>query len=166
MRRAYSPNGRSTRKRARSSIRPRRRRRGSEGEVLRVDGGPDRRQRLALGLHPHHVTRDVQTQRSRRGVAGEGDAAGPFVLHVAGAVRGVAELVAAAGARHPGERVRVVDREGVEAGRGPRPPANPPPSTGPPRAFATAGTRGGTRRAVPPPPRPTPRPTPPEPGGG
>src|SRR3989442_56294 len=118
MRGAYYPNGGSTGKTARphSSLRPRCRRRGSEAKVLRVDGLTDRRQRLALGLHPHHVPRDVQAQRSGRGMAGEGDVAGRLVLHVAGAVRGVAERAAAAGAEHPRERVRVVHREGVEPG--------------------------------------------------
>src|SRR5882672_9159224 len=80
-------------------ILPWRGRRGPELEVLRVYGGADRGQRLALCLHPHHVPRDVEAQGSGRGVAREGDPARRLVLDVAGAVREMAELLAAARAR-------------------------------------------------------------------
>src|SRR5262245_13027084 len=101
----------------RISLRPRRRRRGPEREVLRVDRVADRRRRLAFGLEAHHVTRDVQTQRSGGAVAGEGDLVAPLGLHVTGAVRGVAKPLAAAGARDGRKGIPVLEREGVELRR-------------------------------------------------
>src|SRR4029453_11523400 len=101
----------------RISLRPRRRRRGTEGEVLHVDRVTDRRRRLALGLEAHHVTRDVQTERSGGGVAGERDLVAPLGLHVAGAVGGGAEPLAAASARDGREGVPVLEREGIELRR-------------------------------------------------
>src|SRR5207249_2789269 len=97
------------------SVRPWGRRGGAEAKVLLVDGGADRRQRLALAFHAHHVTRDVHAQGSGRGVAREGDEAVRFGLHVAGPIRRMAEAGAAARARHPAERVGVGGGEGVEA---------------------------------------------------
>src|SRR5713226_6580901 len=96
-------------------LRPRRRRRRAEPQILRVDGRADLGERLALGLQAHHVTRDVQAERSGRRVARERDAALRLGLHVAGPVRAVPEAAAAAGARHPLERVPVLGGEGVEA---------------------------------------------------
>src|SRR5262245_31303534 len=101
----------------RISLRPRRRRRGPEREVLRVDRVADRRRRLAFRLETHHVTRDVQTERSGGGVAGERDLFAPLGFHVAGAIGGVAEPLAAAGARDDREGVPVLEREGVELPR-------------------------------------------------
>src|SRR5262245_39650211 len=98
----------------RISLRPRRWRRRPEGKVLRVDRVADRRLRLAIGLPAHHVTRDVQTERSGGGVAGERDLVAPLGLHVTGAVRGVAEPLAAAGTRDEREGIPVLQREGVE----------------------------------------------------
>src|SRR4030095_3522643 len=76
----------------------------------------NRGDRRALGLESHHVTRDIQAQRSRRRVTGEGDAVSLLVFHIAGAVRRVGEPLAAAGARHPRQRLRVLHREGIEPG--------------------------------------------------
>src|SRR5204863_7336536 len=99
------------------SVRPRGRRGRSEVEVLLVDRGPDGRQRLALALHAHHVTRDVQAHGSGRGVAREGDAPVRFGLHVAGSVRDMSDVRTAARTRHPAKRVGIAGREGVEPGR-------------------------------------------------
>src|SRR5438876_11021874 len=68
--------------------------------VLRVDRPPHLEQRLALAPHACHVTRDVETDRSRCGVAREGQRAVRVErLDVAVAVALVAEAVAAAEAR-------------------------------------------------------------------
>src|SRR2546422_2918068 len=83
----------------RVSFRPRSRCRRSEPEVRRVDGGADLREGLALGPLAHHVTRDVHTEGSRRGVTGEGDPSLRLRLDVAGTVRGVTQTRAAASAR-------------------------------------------------------------------
>src|SRR5215813_4064752 len=101
----------------RISLRPRRRRRGPEREVLRVDRVADCRRGLAFRLEAHHVTRDVQTERSGCGVAGERDLVAPLGLDVAGAVGGVAEPLAAARARDGREGVPVLEREGIEPRR-------------------------------------------------
>src|SRR5437773_9226715 len=61
------------RPRGRFSIRSRGRRRRPELEVRRVDRGADLGERLALGLHAHHVTRDVHAERSGGGVTRERD---------------------------------------------------------------------------------------------
>src|SRR5207237_4121794 len=91
----------------RTSLRARRRRRRAELQIARVDGCADLGERLALGLQAHHVTRDVEAERSGRGVARERDVALGLGLHVAGPVRAVTEVGAAARARHPTKRVRV-----------------------------------------------------------
>src|SRR5256712_12211626 len=64
--------------------------------VLRVDRPPHLEQRLALAPHACHVTRDVETDRSRCGVAREGQRALPVVrLDAADAGALVAGTVAA-----------------------------------------------------------------------
>src|SRR3989449_360047 len=102
------------RPRGRFSIRSRGRRRRPELEVRRVDRRADRDERLALGLHAHHVTRDVHAERSGGGVTRELNPPRLLRLDVAGAVRGVTQALATAGARHPRERVRVFDGEAIE----------------------------------------------------
>src|SRR2546427_4121958 len=68
-------------------------------DVCSSDLGADLRERLALGPLAHHVTRDVHTEGSRRGVTGEGDPSLRLRLDVAGTVRGVTQTRAAASAR-------------------------------------------------------------------
>src|SRR5262249_55645275 len=97
-------------------LRPRGRGGRAEAEVLLVDRRADCRQRLALVLHAHHVTRDIQAHGSGRSVAREGQATARFRLHVARPVRGVAEVFAPARTRHPAQRVGLARREGGEPG--------------------------------------------------
>src|ERR1700687_650550 len=63
----------------------------TEAAVALVDLAPDLRHRRSRLLHAHHVTRDVQAEGSRRGVAGERHPVGRFRLHVTGSVGSVAE---------------------------------------------------------------------------
>src|SRR5439155_2018449 len=78
--------------------------------VLRVDRPPHLEQRLALAPQACHVTRDVETDRSRCGVAREGQRAVRVErLDVAVAVALVAEAVAAAEARDVLQLVAVLD---------------------------------------------------------
>src|SRR5438132_8727892 len=64
-----------------------------ELEVRRVDRRADLGERLALGLHAYHVTRDVHAERSGGGVTRERDPSRLLRLDVAGAVRGVAQAL-------------------------------------------------------------------------
>src|SRR5712691_4437988 len=90
-----------------SPLRIQRRRR--DAVILAVDHLPHFHQRLAGPPHRHHVTRDVQANRSRRGVAGEGDGAVLVEgLDVAVAVALVAEPRAATNARDVLEFIAVV----------------------------------------------------------
>src|SRR3989442_78775 len=78
--------------------------------VLSVDRPPHIEQRLPLAPHACHVTRDVETDRSRRGVAREGQRAARVErLDVAVAVALVAEAVTAAEARNVLQLVAVLD---------------------------------------------------------
>src|SRR5438034_11616671 len=84
--------------------------------VLRVDRPPHLEQRLALAPHACHVPRDVETDRSRCGVAREGQRAVRVEpLDVAVAVALVAEAVAAAEARDVLELLAVLDGILVQA---------------------------------------------------
>src|SRR5438132_1223913 len=97
-----------------SGLRVGRRRR--RARVLGVDGAPDLEQRLAAASHRRHVTRDVEADRSRRGVTGECQPAVPVErLDVAVAVALVAEAIAAAEAWDVLELVAVLDCVAVEA---------------------------------------------------
>src|SRR3989442_1425167 len=73
-----------------------------------------RRAMRSIRPEPHHVTRDVQAEASRGGVAGEGDALGGLRLDVAGAVGGVAQIRAPARAGHRGRPVALGGDEAVE----------------------------------------------------
>src|SRR5712691_1556487 len=99
--------------RSTSSLRVRGRRR--RAAVLRVDRPPCIEQRLSLAPHACHVTRDVEADRSRRGVARESQRAACVErLDVAVAVALVAEAVAAAEARDVLQLVAVLDRIAVK----------------------------------------------------
>ena len=88
----------ATIKRLTSGLRIGRRRRSAA--VLGVDGTPHVEQRLALDPHACHVTRDVQADGSRRGVAREGQGAISVErLDVAVAIAGVSESSTAARTR-------------------------------------------------------------------
>src|SRR5205807_6906155 len=94
--------------RSTSSLRVRGRRR--RPAVRRVDRPPDLEQRLSLAPHACHVTRDVETDRSRCGVAREGQRAVRVErLDVAVAVALVAEAVTAAEARDVLQLIAVLD---------------------------------------------------------
>src|SRR6266851_9121413 len=81
-------------------LRERRRRGLAHAPVLRVDLAADLRHGRPRALHRHHVTRDVRADASGGGVARERHAVGALRLDVAGPVGGVAEIRAAAHARH------------------------------------------------------------------
>jgi hypothetical protein len=71
-------------------------------------------QRLALCLHAHHVTRDVQAQQSRCGVAGEGDRSiGMTGLNVTIPVVPMANALAPTEAGDMAEYIRVSHRVAV-----------------------------------------------------
>src|SRR5262249_58896271 len=83
--------------------------------ILFVDEAPDLARVVALPGEPHHVTRDVHAEGSRRGVARIRHIRVRLAPDVAGAVRRMADLRAAARARHPAQDVAVRRREAIQA---------------------------------------------------